>query len=107
MTAARSCACVVTGKVTDSLVVRPPTDVMAITSLPHAPANYPVSGLPLLLGVPVRQPLTSNRHHLPLKFRQQLRGRAGLRADERRDVDGAFVHAAEGFFATVRWQGRR
>ena len=93
MTAVRIRTCVEPGKLTDFSNLRPPTDVMAITSLPEAPANYPVSGLPLLLGVPVRQPLTANRHHLPLKLRQQLRGRAGLRADEGGDVDGALMDA--------------
>jgi hypothetical protein len=62
MTADRSCACVVPGKVTDLLGMRPPTDVMAITSLPHAPANPPVRGFPLLLCVPNRQPLTAKTY---------------------------------------------
>jgi hypothetical protein len=57
------------------------------------PANYPVSGLPLLLGVPIRQPLTANRFDLSFKFRQQLRRGAGLRADEGGDVDGALMEA--------------
>jgi len=34
-------------KVTDHCDIRLPTDVMAITSLPMPPANYPVSGFPL------------------------------------------------------------
>ena len=34
-------------KVTYHCDIRPPTDVMAITSLPVPPANHPVSGLPL------------------------------------------------------------
>ena len=46
MTAVRIRARVVPGKVTDHPDIRPPTDVMAITSLPHASANIPVSGLP-------------------------------------------------------------
>ena len=43
MTAVRSRACIESGKVIDLFNLRPPTDVMAITSLPQAPANYPVS----------------------------------------------------------------
>ncbi len=43
MTAVRSCACVEPGKVIDLSDIRPSTDVMAITSLPDAPANHPVS----------------------------------------------------------------
>ena len=63
------------------------------------PANYPVSGFPLLLGITIRQPLTANRHHLPLKLRQQLRRGAGLRADEGGDVDGALMDAGQVFAA--------
>jgi hypothetical protein len=44
MTAVRIGALVQAGKVTDLSDIRPPTDVMAITSLPHAPPNHPVSG---------------------------------------------------------------
>jgi hypothetical protein len=47
MTAVRIGTLVQEGKVTDLSDIRPPTDVMAITSLPHAPANHPVSGFPL------------------------------------------------------------
>ena len=47
MTAVRIGAHVEPGKVTDLSDIRPPTDVMAITSLPHARANHPVSGSPL------------------------------------------------------------
>jgi hypothetical protein len=47
MTAVRIGALVQAGKVTDLSDIRPPTDVMAITSLPHAPPNHPVSGFPL------------------------------------------------------------
>ena len=47
MTAVRIGARGEPGKVTDLSVIRPPTDVMAITSLPHTPANHPVSGFPL------------------------------------------------------------
>jgi len=42
MTAVRSRACIESGKVIGLFNLRPPTDVMAITSLPHAPANHPV-----------------------------------------------------------------
>ncbi len=65
MTADRSCACVVPGKVTDLFDIRPSTDVMAITSLPDAPANHPVPGLPLLLGIPNLLP--RYLHHLALR----------------------------------------
>ena len=44
MTAIRIRACVVPGKVTGHPDIRPPTDVMAITSLPHAPAKQLASG---------------------------------------------------------------
>ena len=37
MTAVRSCKCVEPGKVTDHSNLRPPTDVMVITSLPQTP----------------------------------------------------------------------
>jgi hypothetical protein len=37
MTAVRSRACVEPGKVTGLSDLRPPTDVMVITSLPHTP----------------------------------------------------------------------
>jgi hypothetical protein len=37
MTAVRIRACDEAGKVTDLSVIRPPTDVMVITSLPYAP----------------------------------------------------------------------
>ena len=47
MTAVRIRARVEPGKVTDQSDIRPPTDVMAITSLPQAPASHPVSGFPL------------------------------------------------------------
>jgi hypothetical protein len=47
MAAVRRGMCDEPGKVSDHTDVRPPTDVMAITSLPNAPANHPVSGLPL------------------------------------------------------------
>jgi len=47
MTAVRIGTLVQTGKVTDLSDISPPTDVMAITSLPHAPPNHPVSGFPL------------------------------------------------------------
>jgi hypothetical protein len=47
MTAVRIRACVVPGTVTDLYGIRPPTDVMAITSLPQTPANHPVSGSPM------------------------------------------------------------
>ena len=47
MTAVRVRTCVERGKVADLSDVRPSTDVMAITSLPLAPANHPVSGSPL------------------------------------------------------------
>jgi hypothetical protein len=47
MTAVRIGIFIEPGKITDCSDVRPPTDVMAITSLPHAPANHPVSGPPL------------------------------------------------------------
>jgi hypothetical protein len=47
MTAVRIGAHVEPGKVADLSDVRPPTDVMAITSLPQAPANHPVPGFPL------------------------------------------------------------
>ncbi|MEI7652257.1 MAG: hypothetical protein WCJ96_09650 [Verrucomicrobiota bacterium] len=46
MTAVRIGACVEQGKVTDLSDICPPTDVMAITSLPQVPAIYLVSGLP-------------------------------------------------------------
>jgi hypothetical protein len=39
MTAVRSGMCDEPGKVTDHPYVRPPTDVMAITSLPHHPVT--------------------------------------------------------------------
>jgi len=48
MTAVRIGAHVEPGKVTDPFDIRPPTDVMAITSLPHDPANHPTH-LPLNL----------------------------------------------------------
>jgi hypothetical protein len=47
MTAVRIGIFIEPGKITDCSDVRPPTDVMAITSLPKTPANHPVSGLPL------------------------------------------------------------
>ena len=47
MTAVRIGARIEPGKVSDLSDIRPPTDVMAITSLPHARANHPVSGFPL------------------------------------------------------------
>jgi hypothetical protein len=44
MTAVRSGACDEPGKMTDHANLHPPTDVMAITSLPKStPANHPVS----------------------------------------------------------------
>ena len=49
MTAVRILKCVEPGTFTDLSDVRPPTDVMAITSLPMALANHPVSGLPLII----------------------------------------------------------
>jgi hypothetical protein len=59
MTAVRILTCVEPGRATDLSDVRPPTDVMAITSLPMAPADHPVSGLPLIVNPP-----TANRYHL-------------------------------------------
>ena len=47
MTAVRIRARVEPGKVTGQSDIRPPTDVMAITSLPYVPTNHPVSGFPL------------------------------------------------------------
>jgi hypothetical protein len=47
MTAVRIGVRVVPGKLTDHSKLRPPTDVMAITSLPPTPAHHPVSGFPL------------------------------------------------------------
>ena len=44
MTAVRIGTLVQTGKVADLSDIRPPTDVMAITSLPHAPAQQLASG---------------------------------------------------------------
>jgi hypothetical protein len=41
MTAVRIGAHVEPGKVTDPFDIRPPTDVMAITSLPHTPPFIP------------------------------------------------------------------
>jgi hypothetical protein len=52
MTAVRIGAHVEPGKVTDSFDIRTPTDVMVITSLPHDPANHPVSGFPLSANLP-------------------------------------------------------
>ena len=54
MTAVRIRAYVEPGRVTDLSDVRPPTDVMSITSLPMAPANHPVSGLPLIVCASIR-----------------------------------------------------
>jgi len=97
MTAVRNRARVEPGKVTDLSDVRPPTDVMAITSLPRAPANHPVSGFPLRRFI--RQPLTANRHHLSFKLRQQLWRCSRFRADEGGDVDGALMDEGKVFAA--------
>ena len=43
MTAVRIGAHDEPGKVTDLSDIRPPTVVMAITSIPHTPANHPAS----------------------------------------------------------------
>ena len=40
MAAVRIRECVQPGKFTDRSDIRPPTDVMAITSLPHVPAKH-------------------------------------------------------------------
>jgi hypothetical protein len=53
MTAVRIGTRVEQGKVTDPFDIRPPTDVMAITSLPHARANHPTSGFPLSDNAPL------------------------------------------------------
>jgi hypothetical protein len=58
MTAVRIRRYVVPVKITDHSDISPPTDVMAITSLPHTPANHPISGLPL-------SPLTPRVHLSP------------------------------------------
>ena len=47
MTAVRIGARIEPDKVSDLSDIRPPTDAMAIMSLPHAQANHPVSGFPL------------------------------------------------------------
>ena len=47
MTAVRSGIFIEPGKVTDHSGIRPPTDVMSITSILKTPANHPVSGYPL------------------------------------------------------------
>ena len=64
MTAVRIGAHVEPGKVTDSFDIRTPTDVMVITSLPHDPANHPVSGFPLSAH-PFLPPATRGRHPPP------------------------------------------
>ena len=61
MIAVRIRMCDESGKVTDLSDVRPPTDVMAITSLPHTLAYHPGSGFPLSVLVPIRQTLTAIR----------------------------------------------
>ena len=63
MTAVRIGAHVEPGRVTDLSDLRPPTDVMAITSLPQVPAIYPVSGFPLSV-IPPR-PATRGCHPPP------------------------------------------
>ena len=64
MTAVRIRARVEPGKVTGQSDIRPPTDVMAITSLPYAPTNHPVSGFPLSVYCP---PPATWGCHLPLE----------------------------------------
>ncbi len=63
MTAVRIRGRVEPGKVTDQSDIRPPTDVMAITSLPHVPTNHPVTGFPLSVYCP--PPATRGCHPLP------------------------------------------
>ena len=68
MTAVRIGAHVEPGKVTDLSDIRPPTDVMAITSLPHARAHHPISGSPLSAHPRHLPPGAATRHprlHLP------------------------------------------
>ena len=57
MAAVRKDTCVSPGKVTDHSDIRPPTDVMAITSLPKDPSR--LSGLRF----PFERP-TANRYYL-------------------------------------------
>jgi hypothetical protein len=51
MTAVRIGARVQPGKVTDPSDIRPPTDVMAITSLPHAPSQSSGLRFPFEFGI--------------------------------------------------------
>ena len=64
MTAVRIRTCLERGKVTDLSDLRPPTDVMAITSLPQVPANHPVSGFPLSVYLSRHLPPGAATRHL-------------------------------------------
>ena len=71
MTAVRIRARVEPGKVTGQSDIRPPTDVMAITSLPYVPTNHPVSGFPLSVYFP--PPATRGCHPPPETYVSPLR----------------------------------
>jgi hypothetical protein len=65
MTAVRIRACVEQGKVTDLSDIRPPTDVMAITSLPQTPNQSSGFRFPFERRVFIPPPATRGCHPSP------------------------------------------